>query len=209
MFSITDIEQQIKTKGIALLKSIDDVDYHNILYKLGKVLYTTEVKLTPGKSNVVYNYDAIPFHSDYPKADLVVWLCLDSNKLECANELLDISMIESMNNYVIKSLSTIKIYFKCKITKKIYSIPLVIKYRYGIGTTYNPWGIQVKLSDEQSSSYKEFMKIISSAPVNSIYLEERDLLIIDNRRILHGRKEISTSSTRHLKRSFIQVESIT
>ncbi len=198
------IADSMKEKGFILLKSSNEEDYFNIISSLGETLYQTEVKMQAGKSNVVYNPQEILFHTDYPKADFVSWFCVNSGNREAPLELIDTVNIRKMDADTLETLRGIKVGFKCKIDREIYEAPLILDYKFGIGTTYNPWGLQSEMTDEQKSCYDKLLKIFEDAERLVIDIDQGDILIIDNRRMLHGRREIAENSPRHLTRVFIK-----
>ncbi len=56
---------------------------------------------------------------------------------------------------------------------------------------------------KQSQAFKLFSKLVSAAEEIKLQLQPKDLLIIDNRRTLHGRSAIKGDKNRFMKRYWI------
>lgn len=190
----------IQLKGFAYLKNIDLIKFQLVNEKLGQLLYETHIKLDSSKSNVVYNPEEVLFHTDYPKAQIVSWFCIEPNNNEAPIELLDTNNFISFDNKILNSLREVDVYFKCKLTESQYKVPLIINYENKVGTTYNPWGIQ---ESKLKNDLDYFYQYLENCSQYSFELEKADALFIDNHRLLHGRKEIRKNSKRHLIRHFI------
>lgn len=192
----------IREHGFAIIHACKEPS--GLIAAFGRRLYTTEVRLDDERTNVVYKPDAIPFHVDYPKADLIAWVCLDSNGGEAPVLLLDSAGFHSLDPQTLADMREVQVSFKCKVEDAVFSVPLVFRYRLGVGTSFNPWGIK-RGSQEQRASFDRFLAYLSSCKQYAAPLREGDLLIIDNRRVLHGRAAIASNSRRHLRRYLIDV----
>lgn len=194
------IHNSIQQDGFAYIENFGLEKFKTINKQLGDFLYETHIKLDPSKSNVVYNPEEVLFHTDYPKAQVVSWLCIEPNDNEAPIELLDTNNFISFDLKFLETLRNVDVFFKCKLTNSQFKIPLIIDYDNKIGTTYNPWGIQDTLFNRELDYFYQYLE---SCNQYSIELKKGDALFIDNHRMLHGRKQININSTRHLIRYFL------
>lgn len=198
IFSI--VYSSLQKDGFAYISKLGSFQFDIINKKLGDLLYETDIKLDASKSNVVYNPEEVLFHTDYPKAQIVSWLCIDSNNNEAPLELIDTNNFISFDPEFLQVLRKIDVFFKCKLTSSQYKVPLIIDYEKKIGTTYNPWGIQ---ENAFNTELGYFYKYLENCNQYTIELKEGDALFIDNHRLLHGRSAINLDSKRHLIRRFL------
>jgi 3-phosphoglycerate kinase len=69
---------------------------------------------------------------------------------------------------------------------------------------YAPWLLPKNLAGEENNAIESLQQCIHASKKTSIRLNPGDVVIIDNRRVLHGRAAISEHTTRHLKRAWIR-----
>lgn len=198
VFSV--IQNSLQQDGFAYISKLGRSQFDMINKRLGNLLYETDIKLDSSKSNVVYNPEEVLFHTDYPKAQIVSWICVDSNDSEAPIELIDTNNFDFFDPKILDLLRKVDVFFKCKLTSSQYKIPLIIDYGNRIGTTYNPWGIQQTEFQNELSYFYKYLEVCNQYTIS---LKENDALFIDNHRLLHGRKEISPNSKRHLIRRFL------
>ncbi len=74
---------------------------------------------------------------------------------------------------------------------------------------YSFWLLKEKMGLEERTAGKRFQQLIQETAPIKIKLQPSDFLIVDNRRILHGRTEIKGSQKRLLKRFWISAPKIT
>lgn len=186
-----------------------------ILMGLGAVIYVLDVMVKPGKA-LVTSSKALGFHTDHHRANYVVWHCLEAAKSGGESILVDaeaaFSMLEEKDQ---RQLPKIKHYEHIVFAGDKGSHPLLSMQNCKRKFYYTPWlaarnnkpqsqqGAKEKMPLSQRRAYEAFENAVKKTPTVEIKLLRGEVLIVDNGRILHGRRAFQ-GGRRHLKRYWIQ-----
>lgn len=172
---------------------------------LGERLFDTEIRLRTDAHGVVNLPEEIPFHCDYPKAEFVVWQCLNPGDRAAPLLLKDsFAALALMTGDCIHALSSIMMIYKCRIEKALLMSPLLYANECRLlNLTYNPWSLQRNLTDPQQAALNRFLTLLKGMASLEAHFSKGDYLVIDNRRILHARSALDASSDRFLMRRMI------
>ncbi|CAN7358180.1 TauD/TfdA family dioxygenase [Pararhizobium sp. LjRoot235] len=194
-----------RAHGIATLGRETASDIGTVTEALGHRLFDTEIRLKNDAKGIVNLPQEIPFHCDYPKAEFVVWQCLNPGSKPAPLLLKDgLAVLAHMTNDEIDALSSIKMIYKCRIEEALLMSPIV--YSDGnrrFNLTYNPWSLQRNLTPSQQFALDRFVGLLRDQAFLEAHFAEGDFLIIDNRRILHARSALHPRSDRFLMRRMI------
>lgn len=197
----------------SLMKELDDHGFvhlrnqtkdllHSHLEKLGRIIFTTNVKVDPNSRPLVTSDRALDYHTDHHKAKYIAWYCHQQTDKGGESILMDASKVyEQLNAVDQKLLQSIHLFEHKIFPDDKESNPLVNVQNDKLRFYYSFW--LVSDSDKHNPSLKEFQRLLKITPPIKLRLEKNDILIIDNHRMLHGRTAIEGSKDRYLKRYWI------
>lgn len=201
-FSIYNLKQN----GYSIVENAHQIQLDKILAFLGKVIQTTDIVVKPDSKALVTSARALDFHTDHHKADYIAWYCLEQTDQGGETILLNAEQIyRSLAEEHQLALQCIKL-FEHKIFEDDQdNYPLVEIVDSKPRFYYSYWFAKnIPLNSLEKEALKSFQeKIRVSRPIK-IKLKKNDILIVDNRRIFHGRTEIVGTKNRFLKRFWIQ-----
>ena len=196
---------ELNKKGYVIIREHSDEEkFISVANNLGRIINDTQVKLFPGGTTFLASPKPIPFHTDHPTANYIAWTCLVQDEQDGAIILIDgFRLVESLLDSV-----------KLDLTK----VRLPARVRKGISPTntsilsditspdifYAPWLEPVEAPSNSIHSLIQWRTAIASAPNIRITLEPGHILIINNKRMLHGRDKLMDHSLRCLRRLWIE-----
>lgn len=167
------------------------------------VLRTRDVVVRPGRA-LVTSARALDLHTDHHRADLVAWLCLAQTSQGGATRLADAAAAyASLSPAHRERLEAIRVFEPSVFPGDEKSHPLVERTPTGPRFYCSFW-FDAPLAPSARAAFDAF-QCAAHANVSEFRLAPSDLLVIDNRRILHGRTAIVGSRDRHLVRSWLAV----
>lgn len=105
------VREQVEREGFALLPDrYDEAAFAALAAELGEVVDDTWVRRVPGRRTYLSSPDAIPFHTDHPRADLIAWRCEVQDALDGANLLVDgAAVIRRLDTETCAELETVRL----------------------------------------------------------------------------------------------------
>jgi len=201
-YSIDKIHSALNTDGFVFLKNFGEKNVVTRIHELGTIIMTTDVTVSSEKRNLVNSSLALDFHTDHHKARYIAWYCYKQTDLGGESKLVDArTSYEQLPEDYKKRLQEIHLFEHKIFDDDSESIPLVTLIDEKPHFYYSFW--LVKEEDKQDPAFVAFRKGLANNHFLKLRLEEDDLLIIDNHRILHGRTAIKGSQDRFLKRFWI------
>ncbi len=176
----------------------------DVIAHLGTVIMVTDVRPKPAAKSLVCSRRGLDLHTDHHRAAYVAWHCL--RQCENGGESLLCNaraVFDALDNKTQKVLSTIFLFEHCIFTGDKPSRPLISLEHGEVNCYYSFWLIRDGLSATQWKALHTFRGAIKSREFE-IKLRQGDMLIVDNRRMLHGRKAINENQERFLKRYWIE-----
>lgn len=173
--------------------------------KLGNVFYTTDVKIKSDSRALVTSAKAIDFHTDHHRAQWVLWHCLEQTDIGGESILMDATQAYKMLSDADKKILSQVMLLEHKIFGEGMDLcPLVQENNGILKFYYSFWLVDKNMSQEKKRSVMAFRNSITAQNIITIKLERSDVLIVDNHRILHGRRKIEGHQKRFLKRFWIE-----
>ncbi len=200
---ITEYQNDLLTKGWICLKDKAETEVLEFLNGLGNIFYTTDVFVNPESKSLVTSVKGLDFHTDHHKANYIAWYCIRQTDL--GGESLLVNAELAFNELTLEQqLELYKIHlFEHKVfPEDTESYPLVSNNLNSKKEFYYSFWL-VNKSDINNPALKAFQKALEKVKKEIFKLEPRDLLIIDNHRILHGRTPIEGNKDRLLKRYWL------
>ena len=195
------IYEQVDNIGYCLVRGFDG-KIDQILAPLGEICMTTDVVVDLSTPALVTSDEALDFHTDHSQVKFIAWYCLKQSSEGGESRLIDArTIINSMPSDLREELTQIRLFEhkafpddtkSCQLLRYEGDKPLVY---------YSFW-----LADEkqkQTESFEYFRNQIPQVEEIVFCLKPGDLLIIDNRRMLHGRTAIKGDKNRFLKRYWL------
>ncbi len=197
-------DNELDQNGYSIIKGTSIEAFSEYVLCFGEVINTTEVKVKENPKAFVTSSKAIPFHTDHHAADYVAWFCREQASVGGETMLIDTTKI--LYQYSVDELEELKgIHFtehtlfegdvgSCPLLDMSFKNKWKIYYSFelhGNPKTHNP-------------TLRKLENDISNLTAITIRLMPGDALIIDNRRMLHGRSQIQGNKHRHLTRYWIK-----
>ncbi|QKX16905.1 TauD/TfdA family dioxygenase [Microbulbifer sp. YPW1] len=196
------IRQRLKSDGYALLKNRAVKEALNICSKLGKTIRHDDVWVDPNSRAHINSDCLLDFHTDHSRAKYIAWYCLKQSSCGGESMLLDsYKVLDHLREYEIKSLRKIYLYQHFVFEGDARSWPLLSDVDGAPQIYYASWLIDSV--DQRKREIRKLNRLLNLAEKIKIRLTPGDFLVIDNRRILHGRGEIKGTKDRHLRRFWL------
>jgi alpha-ketoglutarate-dependent taurine dioxygenase len=168
------------------------------------VLHRTDVVARPGRA-LVTSDRALDLHTDHHRADLIAWLCLAQTSEGGETRLADAAAAyAALTPDERASLDGVRLFEHSVFPGDEKTHPLVEHTPDGPRFYCSFW-FGTPLAPAAAAAFGALQRAVHANVVAALRLAPGDLLVIDNRRILHGRTAITGSRDRHLVRSWLAV----
>ncbi len=200
---------ELEAKGYLHFSNQTEDQLRHLLDTLGKVIYTTDVVVNPEGRGMVTSAHGLDYHTDHHRAKYIAWYCFKQTDQGGHSILMDAEQLflQLPENYK-QQLQAIELFEHKIFPDDKESYPLAAMDEHGKFRFYYSFWL-VRNEDKQNPALLEFQKLLSEAKPTTILLQERDILVVDNHRILHGRTPIEGSKDRFLKRFWLEQSPIT
>ena len=193
----------LRTHGYAVSEHAGQCGLDAILRQLGEVIYITDVKCDPESRSLVNSSRALDFHTDHPKADYVVWLCVRQSDVGGATILADaraayLRLLPEER----RLLSQVRIFEHKIFADDQDSRPLITLEDGDTRFYYSYWLVKGPLPYDVRLALSKFRRILPEYKMAHIKLRPNDVLVVDNTRMLHGRQAFD-GGDRLLKRYWV------
>jgi pyridoxine 5'-phosphate synthase PdxJ len=200
---INNIPKELFDNGFLHLTGQTEEQLNDLINSLGQVIFITDVIVKPESKGLVTSARGLDFHTDHHKAKYIVWYCYKQTDLGGDSILIDAEKIyQQLSEEYKQQLKTIELFEHKIFPDDKDSYPLVTTDENGKRKFYYSFWL-VKDEDKQNPAMLEFQRLIKQAEPVKIRLKERDILVVDNHRIFHGRTPIEGSKDRFLKRFWL------
>ncbi|MGC1182438.1 TauD/TfdA family dioxygenase [Legionella sp.] len=207
--SINYIKNMLKKSGYVHVSTNSTLeDFYELANILGEIINKSDINILLSSDRLYKQPQKIDFHTDGPDADIVGWFCVKQDAYQGHSALLDSRQIlKHFSCEELTLLGTIMVTYPIgnSVNKEVPLIQKTIAGHYAL--CYLPWSDpDFNLSPSQKAIYSAFKYAVSeeaSKQLIRIRLHKNEMLLIDNKRILHGRAKIEKNSLRMLKRVWI------
>jgi alpha-ketoglutarate-dependent taurine dioxygenase len=196
------IKKELDINGFKYLKNQTIKDVNLLCHSLGKILLETDVKIDLTTKALVTSDKELDMHTDHSKAKYIIWHCLKQTSIGGHSLILDTrEVLQKLSKDEKQELTKIQL-FEHKIFKNdLESYPMLSKINGKDKMYYSFWFTNPK--NKHNQVFLKFKRIVDEMKKTEIRLNENDVLVIDNDKMLHGRTKISGDKNRHLKRFWI------
>lgn len=197
---------EINYKGYTVLNGIAKSSIENYVNAFGKIQYKTEVRVKSNPRTYLTSPKAVPFHNDHPDVDLIAWYCQEQDEKDGASVISDgfyaFSCLSLQEQKILTSLS-----IRCPY--KLGSLDIE-KYKNTLFITnkqifFAPWLLDRNLPSDSLKAISNFEYFLDKFS-KKIHLSMNDLLVINNKKMLHSRNSLQLSSRRHLTRYWLSLD---
>lgn len=201
----TKLTATLSEKGYIHLTTQSAEQVGALIKPLGKVFFTTDVKVMPNSKSLVTSARPLDVHTDHHRARWILWHCLEQTDIGGENILVDaIQAYQTLDPADKKMLLQVMLLEHKIFDKGMDFYPLVQEYNGNLKFYYSFWLADKDMPESQKAAFTAFRKAVDAQEPSTIRLEQGDVLIVDNHRILHGRRIIDGHQKRLLKRFWIE-----
>ena len=196
--------------------------YEAIAGHLGAIVWKSDVKVDVERARSqeqlrvmkgrgsIYSPGALLFHTD-PIADLVCWYCVEQDEIGGPMLMLDLGDLEEhFSPQDLESLCRVEVWMPSRKSElapeTLTSVQLLSKTHGKYKVFYVPWLLRESYDTgvrEVTEKFARYLKKKEETQLITLPIKPRDTIFLDNHRVLHGRRELPTTSKRHLVRFYI------
>lgn len=194
----------LQNKGFCRINIANYECFRDLCSDIGEVVQKTEVKINPLSRALVTSDRALDFHTDHHAVDYIAWFCHKQSNKGGETLLLDTKpLLENLTEHEISELRSIYLYEHKVFEGDEKKTPLLRKNCDNFfDIYYSFWLLDDR--DKENPVLRKFYKSLANGCAIKIKLKPCEALIIDNRRVLHGRTAIEGNKDRHLTRYWIK-----
>lgn len=204
--AMDDLSAIVADRGWALLPGRGPDAFARVPAALGaSVLLGTEVAVREGRA-LVTSDRALELHTDHHRARWIAWLCVAQTSEGGATRLADgRAALAQLSDDQRTHLAEIRLFEHGVFAADTGSHPL-IEDGDGAPLLYASFWFDTVLDPGQRSALESFQRALHRVEMANFRLAPGDVLVIDNRRMLHGRTAITGSRDRLLIRHWLARE---
>jgi alpha-ketoglutarate-dependent taurine dioxygenase len=206
------MNEALLSRGFAVVDDLPDYESYRAFAKImGELIAEERIALRPGAHAYVAKPGRVPLHTDHPEVNIIGWYCEEQDDTDGASLLLDARpVIDRLNSQARMLLRTVRL--ACPPLQggpPTLSWP-VLRERERLDALFcSPWLRSVEMIVEHQVALQMLQEELSKeAQTNlvDVRLQPGRALFVDNTRILHGRRPISDSSRRVLRRIWLRTQ---
>jgi len=206
--TVTDIGRDLARDGCFISSETWTQDrFERTASMLGEVVYEAEVKLGSSRPRNYQLPAEIDFHTDHISAEIVGWYCIEPDLDDGAMQFLDLwSVANGMDEEGRDALQRVRIADNAAWGAGA-AVPLCTRHHDRLNFHYVPWLATFPADAQAGAALRQFEASFSALKKTSIReldVKAGQVVFVDNHRIAHGRRKISGSSKRHLKRVWLK-----
>lgn len=200
---LTDIRTTLMEKGHLHLPALPYGDFRESIRELGTIIQRTEVRVRPESKAMVTSPRSLDLHTDHHAARYIAWYCHRQSEQGGESLLLDArAAFDRLAPEHRDRLFTLELHEHKVFPEDPGSWPFVMYDQGRLRFYYSFW--LTNPSDRDDPAYGAFQNALRAMPPLELKLSPGDALIIDNHRMLHGRKAIGPDGDRYLERFWIK-----
>jgi len=195
------IKEIVQREGWLHLRGLTEEEARSKAAELGSVLLETQVTPKPESRALVTSNRPLGPHTDHHAARHIVWYCKEQSETGGETLLIDAwKIIETMPKGLVDQLYDTLLKEHAVFEGDLdYHRMLERREGGGWNVYYSFWLAE----DKENAAFQAFSRALSAVPRIEFRMAPGDFLVIDNRRMLHGRKAIPSNDKRHLIRLWL------
>lgn len=168
----------------------------------GAVIHRTDVAIRPGRALITSDRE-LELHTDHHRADWIAWHCIRQTTEGGETRLADAEVAFASLTLAERALLMNLRLFEHSVFAGDASTHPVVELVGPRLRFYCSFWFEGELDQATNAALDAFRSACRSATVANLRLLPGDVLVVDNRRILHGRSAITGSRDRHLIRHWL------
>lgn len=206
--TVTDIRRDLAQDGCFISSEFWTQDrFERTAGMLGDVVYEADVKLGSSRPRNYQLPAEIDFHTDHISAEIVGWYCIEPDLDDGSMQFLDLwSVIDGMDVEGTDALQRVRIADNAAWGAGA-AVPMCTRHQNRLNFHYVPWLETFPADPDARSALRQFEASFAALKTTSfreLDIKAGQVVFVDNYRIAHGRRKISGSSKRHLKRMWLK-----
>ncbi len=199
----SDLRATLAEQGYQHVPALTYGDFRETVAALGTIIQRTEVRVRPESKAMVTSPRSLDLHSDHHAARYIAWYCHRQSEeggeslLADAQAAFDRLLPTHRDRLFNLHLNEHRVF-----PDDPGSWPFVLYDRGRLRFYYSFW--LANPGDRDEPSLLAFREALAAMPPMEMKLQQGEALIIDNHRMLHGRKAIGAEGDRYLERFWIK-----
>jgi alpha-ketoglutarate-dependent taurine dioxygenase len=200
---LTDLRTTLAQQGYLHLPALPYVDFRESIRELGTIIQRTEVRVRPESKAMVTSPRSLDLHTDHHAARYIAWYCHRQSEAGGESLLADAqAAFDRLTQAHRDRLFNLHLHEHKVFPDDPGSWPFVMYDQGRLRFYYSFW--LANPGDRDDPALLAFREALAALPPLELKLRPGDALIIDNHRMLHGRKAIGAQGDRYLERFWIK-----
>ena len=214
---MSDLMRQLDASGFVHLREPSSWPaFVGLARELGELVLESDIRIDPERASKALKPEELRFHNDSPEVAFIGWHCVEQDPVDGASLLLDTAEIaERFSAAELEVLRTIDLQYpdlgRHDPDRGVFAYrqaPLLSAPGFRHQVYYAPWHRRLDSYDGEQlrllARFEEWLEERERTAQIRIRLAPGESLLIDNRRMLHGRAALTPDSRRLLKRIWIR-----
>lgn len=177
------INQNLIMNGFAHIKGVKLPDIELWIQSAGSIIESVHVRHVEGRDKSLFSNDDMELHTDHPDVDIISWFCISQAENGGASRLFDFKkLIDSLTEVELDVLRETKVRVPAADGSSMETRPLLSSS----GIYFAPWLIRC-IDQKHKKIAGAIMQRIQNIGHEEILLNAGDAIIVNNKRVLHGR----------------------
>ena len=194
------IKYQLEILGYwAAEKSLNNTELKALIDELGSVSRSADIKIQDEVDGPIHTNMSMPFHVDGFNEDFLLWFAIDG-----ADDFEPTCLLDSKEILGLLNEEEMRVLSSIEVVRGELKTSLVTPNRFN----YLPFMVDYEgLNIVQKKVYQRLhavMRQVRDTSIIEVHLQPGYVLLIDNRRMVHGRRKLLHHSKRNLLRLWIQ-----
>ncbi len=201
-----NVSESLKKNNYCLLSLNSYQESRELCCTIGEIIYENDISPNLRSRSLSNSFKALDFHTDHHIADYIGIFCIEQSDIGGETVLVDsYEVLKMLTENERECLKGINLY-EHKIFEddnETHSMLMEINGVYKIYYSY--WLMKNEMDVVQKEVFEKFRAMTHTAKQIRFKLKPNELLIFDNRRLLHSRTEIGKGEKRLLKRVWVKI----
>ena len=197
--------------------------YEQIAGRLGTIVLRSDVKVDLDRARTqeevrhirgrggIYSPRPLHLHTD-PNADLVSWYCVEQDETGGPMLMVDLGALEEhFSSEELEVLGRVELWSPARKSESepetLTPLPMLVRTDNRYKIFYAPWLLRDSYDGDAGrvlEKFADYLKRKEETQLITLPIKKHDTIFVDNRRMLHGRGELPTTSKRHLVRFYLR-----
>jgi alpha-ketoglutarate-dependent taurine dioxygenase len=186
-----DLDAELARAGYLVVPRTTETAMVAALSELGQILHTTDVAVRPERPALVTSSKALAPHTDHHRADIIAWYCVAQADHGGETLLVDgVAVLAGLEDQHKRALTSIRLY-EHRVFPDDPPDHALLEFVGGRPRLYwSYWLAPTALPAAAAEALAAWREALDQTPLTRFRLAAGDALVVDNRRILHGRTAI-------------------